>query len=125
METIPKILVVDDSENNLFLLEEVLQEYNYTVIKARNGKEALVQIKNHRPDLILLDIMMSELSGYDVLEELKKNQETIPVIVISARSSAEDVEKAFALGAKLFIKKPVIITHILAKIDEVLMLNRN
>jgi CheY-like chemotaxis protein len=120
-----KILVVDDSDNNLYLLEEVLQEYDYSVITARGGKEAVDQITNEFPDLILLDIMMPDYSGYDVLEYLTGINNQIPVIVISARTATEDIEKAYALGAKFFIRKPVIITHVLEKIEEVLNNSKN
>ncbi len=121
----PKILVVDDSESNLFLLEEVLKEFNYRVAKAKSGKEALEKIYQERPDLVLLDIMMPETSGFHVLEHLKQSNNKIPIIILSARSSEQDMQKAFSLGARLFIKKPVIITNILAKIEEILLEHKN
>ena len=117
-----KILVVDDSDNNLFLLEEVLIDYNYEVYIAKGGLEAVEVMRNEKPDLILLDIMMPDYSGYNVMEYMQQNKIDIDVIVISARTSKEDIAKAHELGAKVFIRKPVIITHVLEKIEEVLSL---
>ena len=117
-----KILVVDDSDNNLFLLEEILLDYNYEVFTAKGGKEAVEIIRNEEPDLILLDIMMPDYSGYNVMEYMQSNKIDTHVIVISARTSKEDIAKAHKLGAKVFIRKPLIITHVLDKIEEVLNL---
>lgn len=114
------ILVVDDSDNNLFLLEEVLLDFDYKVYTALGGLEAVEIIDKEKIDLILLDIMMPDYSGYNVLEYMQSKNIEIPVIVISARTGKEDIEKAHTLGAKVFIRKPVIITHVLEKIEELL-----
>ncbi|MDD2563698.1 MAG: response regulator [Salinivirgaceae bacterium] len=115
-----KILVVDDSDNNLFLLEEILLDFNYEVFTANGGLEAVEVIRKEEPDLILLDIMMPDYSGYNVMEYMQENKIDTHVIVISARTSKEDIAKAYELGAKFFIRKPLIITYVLDKIAEVL-----
>ncbi len=115
-----KILVVDDSENNLFLLEEILCESNYNVITARGGKEAIEKISDSLPDLILLDIMMPDFSGYDVMNYLQTKNIQTPVIVISARASDVEIKKAYSLGAKHFIRKPVILSNVLKTVENTL-----
>lgn len=103
-----KILIVDDEPNNLNLLRQVLKG-KFQLIFANCGLKALSAAKEHRPDLILLDIMMPDLSGYEVCEKLKKNPLTrdIPVIFVTAMSDAEDEAKGFDVGAVDYIQKPI------------------
>ncbi|KJZ08686.1 chemotaxis protein CheY [Marinomonas sp. S3726] len=103
-----KILIVDDEPNNLNLLRQVLKG-KFQLIFANCGLKALSAAKEHKPDLILLDIMMPDLSGYEVCEKLKKNPLTrdIPVIFVTAMSDAEDEAKGFDVGAVDYIQKPI------------------
>jgi signal transduction histidine kinase len=119
-----KILVVDDEHANIFFLEGVLTEVGYDVCTAYNGNEALQKVNEYKPDVILLDIMMPGISGMDVLEQLISNPETchIPVIMVTAKSEAEDVELALSKGATEYIKKPVNETEMLARLKTVLRL---
>lgn len=102
-----KILVVDDEPSNRSLLAEVLKE-DYKVILAKNGEMALQLAERHRPDIVLLDVVMPEIDGYQVLRTLKSQDETrhIPVIFISALDSVADEEKGLLLGAVDYITKP-------------------
>ena len=117
---IKKILIVDDSFNNLILLEDLLTEMDYAVTVAHDGVEAMSKIEEMSPDLILLDIMMPRKGGFELLEEMNELKLHIPVIFITARSSEEERTRALELGACDFIAKPVIISEILEKVQNVL-----
>lgn len=113
------ILVVDDSPENIHLLREILHPH-YRVKAAINGKLAInIACAQDKPDLIILDIMMPELDGYQVCERLKKNPETahIPIIFVSAKREIADEEKGFALGAVDYIFKPVSPPIVLARVS--------
>lgn len=115
-----KILIVDDSFNNLVLLEDLLSEMSYLVMVAHDGFEAMHKIEEASPDLILLDVMMPRKDGFELLGEMNEKGISIPVIFITARSSDEDRAKALGLGAYDFIVKPVIISEILDKVQKAL-----
>jgi diguanylate cyclase (GGDEF)-like protein len=102
-----KILVVDDEPSNRGLLAEVLKD-DYKVILAKNGEMALALAARHRPDIVLLDVVMPDIDGYQVLRILKSQDDTrhIPVIFISALDSVADEEKGLLLGAVDYITKP-------------------
>lgn len=103
-----KILLIDDSVQNLKLLGNMLREKNYQIALARDGKEGLKLAKKIFPDLILLDIMMPELDGYEVCKKLKEEDQTkeIPVIFLTAKTSNEDLVKGFQIGGVDYITKP-------------------
>jgi len=112
------ILVVDDSPANLRILMSILGKVGYKVRPANNGQLALMAVEKEPPDLILLDIMMPGLDGYEVCEHLKANEQTrdIPVIFISALSGVFDKVNAFNAGAVDYIPKPFEEAEILARI---------
>jgi CheY-like chemotaxis protein len=101
----PNILVVDDTSANLRLLAEILQNHGYEVRPVPNGKFALRAAQGLPPDLILLDIMMTEIDGYEVCRQLKADTKTqhIPVIFISALHEVIDKVQAFAVGGVDYI----------------------
>ncbi len=122
--TLPKtnranILVVDDTPENLRLLAGILSEKGYQVRPVPNGKLALSAAQKMPPDLVLLDIMMPEMDGYQVCQQLKNSEVTkdIPVIFISAINDVMDKVKAFAVGGVDFITKPFQVEEVLARID--------
>ncbi|WP_178797931.1 response regulator [Bacteroidaceae bacterium] len=102
------ILVVDDVVSNVLLLRVLLTNEKFKVITASNGKEALSQAANAHPDLILLDVMMPEMNGFEVAERLKADPETqnIPIIFLTALNTTADIVKGFKVGANDFISKP-------------------
>src|ERR1017187_894988 len=102
--TAKTLLLVDDEPSNLHVLKQILQE-DYHLLFARDGKKALELSREKQPDLILLDVMMPELSGYDVCRGLKQNYKTakIPVIFISALSDTTDETQGFEVGAVDYI----------------------
>ncbi|MEG0807400.1 MAG: hybrid sensor histidine kinase/response regulator [Alistipes sp.] len=102
------ILAVDDITTNIMLLKAVLGRAKYKIITATSGAEALEKVSKENPDLILLDIMMPDMDGYEVLERLKSDQSvrSIPVIFLTALHNPEDIVKGFKLGASDYISKP-------------------
>ena len=118
------ILVVDDTRANLHLLVEILTTNGYKVRPAANGHMALSAIEIDPPDLILLDIMMPNMSGYQVCEQLKSNEITasIPIIFISALNDTFDKVYAFSIGAVDYVTKPFQVEEVLARVETHLML---
>jgi signal transduction histidine kinase len=112
------ILVVDDTPANLHLLIDILSKQGYEVRPAPNGKFALSAAKGMPPDLILLDIMMPGMNGYEVCEQLKTDERTkdIPVIFVSAINEVLDKVKAFAIGGVDYITKPFQVEEVLARV---------
>ncbi|MDM8517243.1 response regulator [Desulfobacterales bacterium HSG16] len=112
------ILLIDDTHDNLRLLSKLLIEHGYYVRPVSDGKGAISAIKGQLPDLILLDIMMPGMNGYDVCETLKKDKRTreIPVIFISALDETVDKVKAFSAGGVDFITKPFQEEEVLARV---------
>jgi CheY-like chemotaxis protein len=117
-----RILVVDDSSTNIVLLEAILNGQGYQIETAQSVKEAYQIIKKETVNLILLDLLMPRISGYDFLKEIKSNQSTkdIPVIIVSAVGDAENRKKSIELGALDFINKPIDIQYFIEKIDTIL-----
>jgi serine phosphatase RsbU (regulator of sigma subunit) len=115
----PRILIVDDEPYNLDYLEQELESYDYQLITASNGREALEKVLETSPDLILLDIMMPEMDGFEVLFRLKADPQTrdIPVVIISAANSLDSVVKGIQLGAEDYLPKPFEPTLLNARIS--------
>jgi sigma-B regulation protein RsbU (phosphoserine phosphatase) len=113
------ILVVDDTPANLRLLSGMLAEQGYKVRSVINGQMALTATQAAPPDLILLDINMPEMNGYEVCERLKADEDTrdIPIIFISALDATEDKVKAFTIGGLDYITKPFQIEEVLARVE--------
>lgn len=118
-----RILTIDDEEDLTFFIKanlELTGEYEVTV--ARNGKEGIKAAIRNKPDLILLDIMMPHMDGYQVLDRLKKSRRTlsIPVIMLTAKGDDESKMKASSLYNEDYIVKPIQIDSLIAKIEEIL-----
>ncbi|MHC5770641.1 MAG: GGDEF domain-containing response regulator [Nostoc sp.] len=120
------ILVVDDTPDNLWLLAKILELQGYTVRKSINGRIALQAAERHLPDLILLDINMPEMNGYEVCQQLKasKTTEQIPIIFISALDQINDKVQAFELGGKDYITKPFQELEVLMRIRNQLLIKQ-
>ena len=121
-----QIIVVDDQPANLVLLNGILKEQGYRVRPVTNGTDALHSILKKAPDLILLDILMPGISGFDLCEILKKEDSTrdIPIIFISSMTEIEDKIKGFELGAVDYITKPIQREEVLARVKTHLTLRR-
>lgn len=115
-----KILIVDDADNNLLLLQDLLSELNYEVHAANNHHEAIRICKQYKPTLVLLDIMMPEMDGFELYDELIKDTPDIKVIFITAKSSEEDRERAYEKGALDYLIKPVNILNVIDSVKKAL-----
>jgi len=114
-----KILVVDDIEDIRSLLQEALQASGYHTLEAADGREALSMIEAESPDLVILDIAMPVMSGFQVLRQLRKNSD-IPIIMLSARTDTVDKVESLELGADDYITKPFEIAEMTARVEAVL-----
>lgn len=116
----PVILVVDDIATNIALVKAMLRNKNYEVISAQSGAQALKIAGEKRPDIIILDIMMPGMDGYEVLARLRSNVETkdIKVVMLSAISKEEDIQKAMELGADDYITKPIVVKKLHDALDK-------
>ena len=116
------VLVVDDNEDNLRVTEEILKTRGFTVHVARDGTGALKSIEQARPDVVLLDVMLPDMDGMEVLDRLRSNKElaTLPVILVTAKSQDEDVIAGYKIGADYYITKPFTARQLLHGIGLVL-----
>ncbi len=118
-----KILVIDDEKDFGFFLKQNLElAGGYSVTVATSGRDGIAAAAHYKPDLILLDVIMPNMSGFEVLKELKENRATtaIPVVMLTAVDTEEAKEKALGLYNEDYIVKPVAISELKAKVDEVL-----
>jgi len=118
----PKILIVDDEEKNVKLIIAILKNYGYSFETAENGLEAIEKAEKFSPDLILLDIMMPEMDGYEACRRLKENPETqhIPVVMVTALADRESRIKGLESGANDFLTKPVDATELIVRTKNLL-----
>ena len=117
-----KILVIDDYPDNVFLLQNRLEREGFEVIKAYDGTMGIQKAVEEKPDLILLDVMMPDISGFDVCKTLTTREDTklIPIILVTALSEAESLKKGLQSGAFDYVKKPFNRNELIARINSAL-----
>ncbi len=115
MERRPCLLVADDEKEIRNFLKRVLEPAGYNVVLAPNGREALAMYQEHKPDLIILDIMMPELSGLEVLGILRQSS-NVPVIMLTGKSEVTALDAALGLGADDFVRKPFHMKELVSRI---------
>lgn len=110
-----RVMVVDDVPLNVLLIKKMLSQYTFKLITANSGQSALDQIEKQIPDLLLLDLMMPGIDGFEVIRRLRSDEKTkeLPIIILSALNSEADIVKGFQLGANDFINKPIIMEKLL------------
>jgi CheY-like chemotaxis protein len=120
----PTVLVVDDNQQNLELLLAYLEEIDCDTMAATNGADAIDITNNTPPDLILLDVMMPKMSGFEVCRRLKQQQNTadIPIIMVTALGEMGDIEKAISCGTDDFLSKPVNKWELVTRVKTMLKL---
>jgi two-component system cell cycle response regulator len=116
-----RVLVVDDDELNVRLLEGILSD-KYEITTAYNGKEALLEVEKKPPDLILLDIMMPGMTGYEVCKKLKGDKKTlhIPIVMVTALTEKAEKIKGIEAGADDFLNKPVDVNELMVRVKSLL-----
>jgi CheY-like chemotaxis protein len=121
-----RILVVDDLNDNLFLLQTVLESEGYAVDTADNGNSALLKVETSPPDLILMDVMMPGMNGFEVTRQIRQNQGIpfMPILLVTAYEDANAIQ-GLALGANDFIRKPIEFDQLLAKIEAFLQFRQD
>lgn len=117
-----KILIVDDEPNIVISLEFLMEQSGYEVAIARNGEEALEKIASFEPDLVLLDIMLPLLNGFEVCQRIRENPQwnRTKVIMLSAKGREIDVSKGIALGADAYVTKPFSTKDLIAQVQRLL-----
>ena len=117
-----KILIADDEPNIVVSLEFLMKQKGYLVRTAVNGEEALSAVREFGPDLILLDVMMPRMSGYDVCQKIRENPawSAIRIVMLSAKGRDIEVNKGIALGADAYVTKPFSTKDLIAKVQELL-----
>jgi two-component system alkaline phosphatase synthesis response regulator PhoP len=123
-DKLPLILVVDDNQQNLELVQAYLEDLDCETRAARDGIEALEMVAQEKPDLILLDVMMPRMSGFEVCRRLKNNPDTedIPVIMVTALNEFGDIERGIDSGTDDFVSKPINRLELLTRIRTMLKL---
>lgn len=117
-----KILIVDDEPNIVLSLDYLVRKKGYTPFIARNGSEALAIAEKEKPNLVVLDIMMPDIDGYEVCKQIKANAslEHTKIIFLSAKSRQEDIDKGLAMGADQYVTKPFSTKQIMQEIINLL-----
>ena len=115
-----KILVVDDEPTIVRLMEFILARQGHQMLAAVNGEEALEKIRAHKPDLVLLDIMMPRIDGYEVAQQLRADPETasLPIIMLSAKAQTEDIRRGGEVGVSAYVTKPFSPEHLVQVVTE-------
>ncbi|HEY9880278.1 MAG TPA: response regulator [Leptolyngbyaceae cyanobacterium] len=121
-----RVLIVDDLIDNLFLLQTLLEAEGYQVETADGGREALTKVWESPPDLILLDVMMPDVNGYEVTRQIRQNSTLpfIPILLVTAHEDPNAIE-GFDVGANDFIRKPIDPDELLARVRAFLQLKKD
>ena len=117
-----RILIADDNEQNLYLSRFLLEQHGFDVMVARNGVQCLDLAQTELPDLILMDIQMPEMDGYEAIRQLRATPKVgaIPIVVVSSYAMANDRERALSLGCSGYIEKPIVPESFVRQVSEYL-----
>jgi CheY-like chemotaxis protein len=118
----PRILIVDDNEVNRDIIVTRLEAHGYETLQAADGLEALAAVTQHRPDLVLLDVMMPLRNGYEVCQSIRENPawDRVKVVMLSAKGRDLEVSQGLALGADAYVTKPFSTKALIAQVQELL-----
>ena len=112
------VLIVEDSDLNMRLFNDLLEAFGYRTVKTKDGRQAVPLAREHKPDLIVMDIQLPEISGLDITERLKKDPDlrSIPVVAVTAFAMRGDEQKILAAGCDAYLSKPISVTTFLETI---------
>ena len=117
-----KVLIVDDEQNIAISVEFLMLHEGFEVVVAHDGEEGLAQIRAHRPDLVLLDVMMPKLNGFEVCKAVRADPTLagVRILMLTAKGRAAEIDKGISLGADAYISKPFATRELVAKVKELL-----
>ena len=117
-----RILIADDHPPTVRLVREALEEAGYSVLTADNGAECLLAVHREQPDLLILDVIMPVMDGFQVLRVLREKEETraLPVIILSIRKSDRDILEGWKAGVDIYITKPFQVAEIVSAVNRIL-----
>lgn len=118
-----KVLIIEDEEMLANIIRDNLLTQKFDVEVASDGEEGLKKFHEYKPHIIILDIMMPRLNGYEVAQQIRKENETIPFIFLSAKSQTEDIVKGFELGANDYLRKPFQMEELVVRVSSLLKFN--
>jgi two-component system cell cycle response regulator DivK len=112
------VLIVEDSELNMRLFNDLLEAFGYRTVKSRDGRQAIPLAREHKPDLIIMDIQLPEISGLELTDRLKKDEalKNIPIVAVTAFAMRGDEQKIMAAGCDAYLSKPISVTTFLETI---------
>jgi two-component system, OmpR family, response regulator len=116
----PVVLVVDDEENIAYVLNAALRLNGFTVVSAATGREALAAVEEHSPDLIVLDVMLPDLDGFEVCRRLRQDRINTPVLFLTARDDTEDRLRGLTIGGDDYVAKPFSVEELVARVRVIL-----
>ena len=115
-----RVLVVDDEDNITFLLDSALRHFGFDVRVAKTGRDALAQVDGFDPDVILLDVMLPDLDGFEILRRLRRDAVKVPVLFLTARDGVDDKVRGLTLGGDDYVTKPFSLEEVVARIQVIL-----
>jgi len=116
----PRVVVADDEDNITFLLEATLRHFGFDVRVARDGREALAAVEEFAPDVVVLDVMMPDLDGFEVVRRMRFDGVQVPVLFLTARDTTEDVVRGLTLGGDAYVTKPFSVEQVVAQVQALL-----
>jgi two-component system, OmpR family, response regulator len=116
----PRVLVTDDEDNIRFLLDAALRHFGFDVVLAANGREALGAVADEKPDLIVLDVMLPDLDGFEVCRRLRADGIRVPVLFLTARDGTEEKVRGLTLGGDDYVTKPFSLEEVVARVRAIL-----
>ena len=120
MERSGRVLVVDDEENITFLLESAMRHFGFEVRVAGTGFEALKQVERFAPDVVLLDVMLPDLDGFEIVRRLRRDGQKVPVLFLTARDAVDDKVRGLTLGGDDYVTKPFSLEEVVARVQVIL-----
>ena len=115
-----RVLVVDDEDNITFLLDSALRHFGFEVRVAKTGRDTLAQVEDYDPHVVLLDVMLPDLDGFEILRRMRMDGSKVPVLFLTARDAVDDKVRGLTLGGDDYVTKPFSLEEVVARIQVIL-----